>query len=106
MMGFRSDAELSAVCKVICGQVGLGSLWQDEGPTPSAVAMLESNGGALSSGERVMVLTAFALWNSDQSISFADIAYGLDAKRLTVLATLLQAMAQGRVDAWLAKMGS
>src|SRR5262249_47546276 len=41
----------------------LGDLWTEQGPTDRAVAQLEQDGGPMSSGERVLLVCAWALWN-------------------------------------------
>lgn len=101
---FRSDDQLARVCGALCALVGLGSLWTIEGPSPRAIALLESDGGPLSSGERIMVLAAWNIWNDSGKVSLGDAIHRLDDRSLAVLGALLVAVAGGAngIDRWLA----
>jgi|WetSurMetagenome_2_1015567.scaffolds.fasta_scaffold368837_1 hypothetical protein len=103
-MGFRSDAQLAQVCRALCRRVGLANLWTSDGPTPVAIALLNTDGGHLSHGERAIFLSAWAFWNSAPNISLADVASGLDAQSTIAVASLMLAVAHGApaIDAWLA----
>jgi hypothetical protein len=103
---FRSDAQLARVCGALCARVGMGELWTPDGPSDRATALLETGGGPLSSGERVMLLVAWAVWNGDEGARFGDVIHRLDGRCLVALGTLLIAVAGGgaAVDEWLAKM--
>jgi hypothetical protein len=81
-------------------------LWTASGPTERAIELLESNGGPLSSGERVMVLAAWAFWNSAEEAKLADVVYRLDDKNLHAVATLMLALAHGAaaIDEWITAM--
>lgn len=102
---FRSDAQLARVCWAFCARARLGRLWTEEGPTDEAMALLESDGGALSSGERAVVLIAWSLWNGQGHVTVADALHRLDGTSLTMLGKLLLAVAGGgsAIDAWLAE---
>jgi hypothetical protein len=80
-------------------------LWTQDGPTPRAVALMEQDGGPLSSGERVLLLAAFALWNGRGSLHLADVIEKLDARPTEALCSLIIAAKCGAddVDAWLAE---
>ena len=71
-----------------------------------AIAILETDGGALSSGERVVLMVAWAFWNSAQQATLADIVYLLDPGNLRAVATLMLALARGgpAIDQWIAAM--
>ena len=70
---FRSDAQLARACRALCSRAGLGRLWTATGPTDEAIEIFEANGGPLSSGERVMLLAAWAFWNSAEKVTLADV---------------------------------
>jgi hypothetical protein len=105
---FRSDDQLAAVCEILCARAGLGSLWTAAGPTERAVELVESNGGPLSSGERVMLLAAWAFWNGRGDLVLADVAHRLDSGNLAAVGSLLVALAQGEheIDEWRRKMAA
>jgi hypothetical protein len=67
---------------------------------------MESNGGALSSGERVVILAAWAFWNGHDALSFADVVECLDGPNLRAIAHLMLALDAGgaAIDAWLARL--
>jgi hypothetical protein len=99
---FRNDKQRAAVCRAVCNHAGL-NLWTDNGPTERAKALLTQNGGPMSTGERIMFLAAWALWNGHGSVLFADVIERLDGPNLECLGSLLVALAQGvdALDAWL-----
>jgi hypothetical protein len=102
---FRSDAQLARVCRALCADVGLAHLWTDDGPSDEAIGLRDAGGGPLSSGERIMVLAAWDVWNSHGSTNLGDVVHRLDGRRLATIGTLLVAVAGGMhaIDAWLAK---
>ena len=102
---FRSDAQLARVCRAICGRARLGRLWTPAAPTDEAMALLESDGGPLSSGERIVVLIAWSLWNGHGQVTVADVLHRLDGRTLVMLGKLLLAVASGgsAIDACLAE---
>lgn len=101
---FRSDEQLARTCRALCSLAGLGSLWTLEGPSPRAMALLEADGGPLSSGERVVVLAAWNIWNGSGNVSLSDVVHRLDDRCLAALGSLLVAIAGGgsAIDRWLA----
>ena len=103
---FRSEAQLARVCRALCERVRLDGMWTDAGPTETAIALMESNGGPLSSGERIVLLAAWAVWNSHDGARFADVIYRLDGRNLVAIGTLLIAVASSgaAIDTWLEKM--
>ena len=58
---FRSDAQKCQAIRLLLGSLGLEYLWTERGPTAKAVEWL--NGSPLSSGENVLLRTAFEFWN-------------------------------------------
>ena len=103
---FRSEAQLASVCRALCERVRLDGMWTDGGPTETAIALMEANGGPLSSGERIVLLAAWAVWNGHDGARFADVVYRLDGRNLVALGTLLIAVASSgaAIDTWLEKM--
>jgi hypothetical protein len=81
-------------------------------PTPArsarvkrAVELLEQDGGVLSSGERTMILAAWAIWSSHGPTLRFDALLGLDTANTEALCSLLVAVRQGpaAIDAWIAR---
>jgi hypothetical protein len=101
---FGSDEQLARACRALCALVGLGSLWTIDRPSPRAMALLEADGGPLSSGERIVVLTAWNIWNGSGNTSLGDAIHRLDDRSLAALGSLLVAVAggAGEIDRWLA----
>ena len=102
----RSEAQMALVCQALCASLGLGRLWTSAGPTDEAVALLEAGGGPLSSGERIVLLSAWAVWNGEGDAKLADVIHRLDSRRLHELGTLLVAVGRGgaAIDAWISSM--
>jgi hypothetical protein len=102
---FRSDAQLARVCRAFCARARLGRLWTEAGPTDEAMALLQSDGGPLSSGERMVILIAWSLWNGQGHVTVADALHRLDGMSLAMLGKLMVAGARGSeaIDAWLAE---
>jgi hypothetical protein len=103
-MSYRDEAQHAAVCRALLTRVGLGDLWTDTGPTPRALELLAEDGGGLSSGERTLLLAAFALWNNHRGLRFTELLRHLDDDNLKTIGELLAAIARGPegIDAWLA----
>jgi hypothetical protein len=102
---FRDDAQACrALGALLATLPALRTFWTSSGPTPQALALLEADGGPLSSGERVLLLAAFALWNGSGRLTFADILARLDGPPLEALCSLVVAMKRrpSDVDAWIA----
>ena len=103
--GLRRSLRVRAGCS--CVPAGLGHMWTAAaGPTDEAIALFEAGGGPLSSGERVVLLSAWAFWNSAEKVTLADVVYRLDDKNLRAVATLMLALADGgpAIDEWIAAM--
>lgn len=103
---FRCEAQLARACRALCDRAGLGRMWTASGPSDEAIALFEAGGGPLSSGESVVLLSAWAFWNSAEKATLADVVYRLDDKNLRAVATLMLAVAGGghAIDEWLAAM--
>jgi hypothetical protein len=100
---FRDDPQLARACRTLLATVRLEWLWTEQGPTPEATALLESNGGPLSSGERVMVLAAWAFWNGSGGVTLADVLERVDVGPAEALCFLVLACKYGTdaVDDWI-----
>jgi hypothetical protein len=100
---FRDDRQLARACRTLLATVRLGRLWGEDGPTCEAKALLESDGGPLSSGERVMLLAAWAFWNGSGGLSLAEVLERLDGEPAEALCFLVMASKYGAdaVDDWL-----
>jgi hypothetical protein len=68
--------------------------------------LLQRDGGALSSGERMVILIAWSLWNGQGHVTVADALHRLDGLTLAMLGKLMVAGARGSeaIDAWLAEV--
>jgi len=103
---FRNDEQLARACRALCAQVGLGGLWTPDGPTERAIELMEADGGPLSSGERIMAMTSWAVWNSHDGARVADVIHRLDNRNLAALGSLMIAVSHGMpaIDDWITKM--
>ncbi len=104
---FRDDSQLASACRVLLAMVRLERLWNDHGPTSEATDLLEADGGPLSSGERVMLLAAWAFWNGAGGLTIAEVLERLDGESVEALCFLVMASKCGAdaVDDWLAEHG-
>jgi len=100
-MIFRNDLQLAQVCKALLGRVRKSGLWENSGPTEEACELLAQNGGYLSSGERVMLLAAFALWNGAGKLPLGDVVATLDGEHLAALGRLFCCATYEDIEAWL-----
>lgn len=102
---FRNDRQRCAVAYVLLDSLHMGHLWSVEGPTEEACRLLKRRGGPLSSGEGLVLLAAFDLWNGEGRADFSELLYRLDDTRLHLLGSLLIALGSGSagVDRWLAE---
>lgn len=100
---FHDDKQLARACRALLATVRLGHLWCDRGPTQEATELLEADGGPLSSGERVMLLAAWAFWNGSGRLTLAEVLERLDCEPTEVLCFLVMASKYGpdAVDDWL-----
>ncbi|MCW5831344.1 MAG: hypothetical protein KIS78_02670 [Labilithrix sp.] len=105
---FRDDAQISRACRALLASVRMEHLWLETGPTSEAGALLDANGGPLSSGERVMLLAAWAFWNGSGGLTLAEILASLDPERAEALCFLVLATKHGAnaIDDWIAEHAS
>lgn len=104
---FSSDTQQARVCQALCSQVRLGGMWTATGPSAEAKQLLEADGGALSGGERIVLLAAWAVWNGDGAIPLGDVISRLDGRALRAVGALLMAIAsgEGAIERWLLEYG-
>jgi hypothetical protein len=103
---FRDDRQLALVCRALCTRAGVPDAWTPDGPAGVAFAVQEGR-DPLSSGQRVLVLVAWALWNGTGDLTIARLLDVLDGEHVRALAGLLVARVDGAdaVDAWLRDHG-
>lgn len=110
---FESENQRARVCKALLTHVGIDNpaaprLWNEDGPTELAMDLLDADGGGFSSGERIMFLVAWQIWNGDGKVKIEDVAYRLDQRNTAAVGSLLVAMSggPGDVDRWLHTMAN
>lgn len=101
---FRSEAQRARACRALCARARLPWMWTEAGPSEQAIETMEANGGPLSSGERVVALSAWAFWNGHDGVSLADVIERLDGPNLRAIAGLMLALDGGgaEIEQWLA----
>lgn len=103
-MAWPSDRVLSLALRELLSLIGREYLWTEDGPTEQAVAAYR-RGSPMSSGERVLFLAAFGLWNADnKKATFGEVALRLDRRLLDALLSLVIACHVGEeaVERWIA----
>jgi hypothetical protein len=100
---FSSHRQKCEAIKILLTTVRLERLWTLGGPKREAFKYRDCDGRPLSSGERVMVLAAFDLWNGSGGLKFHEVPLTLDAAKAHKLLTLLLAISTGgdAVDQWI-----
>ena len=100
---FKNDEQRAVVCLALLDRIGLQRLWTLRGPTEEAQRLLAEDGGALSSGERAMLLVAWALWNGSGKLTLSELIQAMDGEHLAAVGTLLSSLRFGAdgVDDWL-----
>ena len=102
---FRDDRQVARALRVLLAPLHLGDLWTDTGPTDRAVELREEDGAALSSGERTMILAAWAFWNGSAPTLRFDALFGLDNANTEALCSLLVVLTQDEaaIEEWIAR---
>jgi hypothetical protein len=102
---FRNDEQSARACRALLAKARLERLWTSGGPTAHAVELLEADGGPLSSGERIVLLAAFAFWNGGGGLRLAEIIEVLDVGPSEAICSLVVAVKLGAdaVEDWLAE---
>ena len=85
----------------------IAHLWTRQGPTREAGQLLEADGGSLSTGERIVLLAAYAFWTGRGDVRLSEILETLDAGPTEAVALLPAAVkhAPQAVDEWLTDFG-
>jgi hypothetical protein len=99
---FRSERQQCDAIRALLSPLGLDYLWTQTGPTPKACAWLKSN--PLSSGESLLLRSAFDLWNGAGKVTLWDLQGTLDQSHCLRLFSLILAAGSGgvAVDKWIA----
>jgi hypothetical protein len=100
---FRDDPQAVSALRLLLATVKLDRLWTSlHGPTIEACELLVADGGCLSSGERVMLLSAWAIWNGKGGVTVAELG-ALDQEPKEAVCSLIVASGQGSdaVHAWI-----
>jgi len=102
---FRDDEQSARACRALMATARLEGLWTNEGPTLRAAELLDAGGGPLSSGERIVLLAAFAFWNGRGGLRLADVIESLDPRPSEAICSLVIAVKRGAagVDDWIAE---
>jgi hypothetical protein len=103
----REARQLSRALMLLLRSVPrLADLWTEQGPTPVALALRDAKGGSLSSGERILLLAAFDLWDRSGGATVNDLLQ-LEPGRRQALCSLVIALGHGSdtVDSWLVVHG-
>jgi hypothetical protein len=105
---FRNDEQSARACRALMATARLEGLWTNEGPTLRAAELLDAEGGPLSSGERIVLLAAFAFWNGRGGLRLADVIEFLDPRPSEAIGSLVVAVKQGpaAIDDWIAEYES
>lgn len=92
---WASEKQQCAVIRTLLASVHLERLWTATGPTKEAITLLEAKGGYLSSGERLVLLVAFDVWNGHGNAEVGDLLATLDERRLRAVTDALLARDAG-----------
>ncbi len=100
---FRSDEQACKAFQAVLQTLHLEHLWTPQEPAPAALRYREYDGGLLSSGERIILLAVFDLWDGSGNLQFRELIDSLDETRTYVLLSLVAAITRGgeAVDQWL-----
>lgn len=102
---FRDDTQAHAAIRTLLDTIPkLGRFWTDTGPTDEAVRLVEARGGALSSGEALLVFVAFDLYNGRGGAQLSRVIHTLGNEPLSALGSLLVSLTHGpeAIDTWIA----
>jgi hypothetical protein len=102
---FRNDRQVARALRVLLAPLHLGALWTEDGPTDRATELREEDGATLSSGERTMLLAAWAFWNGNAPTLRFDALLGLDNANTEALCSLLVVITQDEaaIEEWIAR---
>jgi hypothetical protein len=101
---FRDDEQLARCCQALLAQGRMECLWKPDGqPTLRALQLANSEGGAQSRRDKVLLEAVFAFWKGSGGPRLCDILETLDGETTEALCFLVLAIKRGHddVDAWL-----
>lgn len=99
----RDDKQTAAVCCALCRRIPMDvELWTETGPTDLALRWRKKS--PLSSGERCLLLVAFAVWNGGlPRVTLAQVLESLHGAQLAAVGSLLVALGtEGGRERWAA----
>jgi hypothetical protein len=102
----RREAKLARAIQILLRPARLEHLWTNDGPTPEALHVRRALGRPLSGEARVLVLSAFDVWDQKGMAYFGELVDQLPVDQLTRLLTLAIAIKTGEdqeLDAWLTR---
>jgi len=99
---FRDDSQKAAVCRVILGQVGLGELFEDEGPTEELVKIWSEGGAGYEGDAFLLIGTAQALWTGEGGPKVDELR-NLSPDNLVAVGSLMRCISDSSemIDSWL-----
>ncbi len=105
---FTNERQKARLCRAVCTPVfrdRAGSLWTEQGPTERAWDLYDADGGALSTTERALLLTAFAIWRgTDDGPPVGLLLHRLGEPATRRLATVIALLCGdvSEIEPWLA----
>jgi hypothetical protein len=95
------------LCRWLLEQVGLEDLWDKDGPSARAMALLEANGGKLEGAERILLMVAWVLWSGRGQVLLADVVNDLSSAQLRTVGEALVLCSGGylAIERWAASRG-
>jgi len=99
---FRDESQKATVCCVLLGQVDLGRLFTDDGPTEEIEKLWSEGGGDLTGDERLIVLTASAVWTGDGGPTVSELR-ALSPANLVAVGSMMRCISDSpeMIDSWL-----
>lgn len=102
---FRDDRQAVRALRALLATIDFESLWNEQGPTPCAVALLDAEDAVLGRSERALLRVCFLLWDGRKGgVRVEKLVALLDAGPMEALCSMLLAAKNGpqALDAWVA----
>lgn len=99
-----NERRIDRVCQLLLGRMNLVSLWTAHGPSDQAIQYLEE-GSPLSSGEHLMLLVCFDLFNDTGKATIGRILNVFDESHVRALADFMRVIRVSdprALDGWIA----
>lgn len=95
------------LCRWLLEHVGLEELWDKDGPSARAMALLEANGGKLEGAERIVLMVAWAIWSGRGQVLLAEVVNELNPARLRAVGEALLLCGGGylAIERWASSRG-